>query len=171
MIGLALVIVWSVIISIFLFSWYAGISPTPSSGRVKTLFNKKLSVQAGTILELGAGWGGMATHLARTYPHKKVIAYEISPIPYFFAKVRSFYHPNLTVKRKDFFLDSHKGATLIYCYLYRNGMAQLKEKWENEQLKECSIYTNTFAVPGWEATKVWKLDDLFRTEVFCYEIG
>jgi hypothetical protein len=169
MVLVALIIVWSIIISIILFSWHCGISPTPSSLKTKEIFNQNTLLPQGDIYELGVGWGGMALHLARRFPERQVIGYELSPIPFLVATIKSFWVPNLTIYRKDFLTVSHEKAGLIYCYLCREGMKKLKEKWEKEKLANCHIFTNTFAIPDWEPAKVFMLKDLFRTKILIYE--
>lgn len=157
------------ILSIILFSWQCGISPTPSSPVVKNIFNSSLSFQ-GDILELGCGFGGMAIFLAKRYPQKKIWAYEISWIPYVIAKLRSFFVPNLIVRRENFLTFSHVHAGLIYCYLSRRGMRELKEKWEKTPFKlNVLIVSNTFRVEGWKGKKK-TLDDFFSTNVFLYQL-
>lgn len=161
---------FAAILSIILFSWHCGISPTPSSPSVKNVFDENLVFQ-GNILELGCGFGGMAVFLAKRYPQKKVYAYEISWIPFLVAKLRAIFVPNLVVKRGNFLEVSHESSGLIFCYLSRRGMRELKEKWEKYPPKsKVLIISNTFRIEGWKEKKK-TLNDLFSTNVFFYELN
>lgn len=107
-------------------------------------------------------------HLAKQFPKRKVVGYELSPIPYSIAKLRSLFYPNLQIQRKNFFDVDHRKAALIYCYLYRKGMSRLQEKWEKELSNKALIFTNTFTLPNREYSELLKLDDLFQTCVYVY---
>src|SRR5262245_4687115 len=88
--------------SIVYWSVKNGISPMPSSPKAKKTLEALLPKEVnGTILELGSGWGTLAVLLSQAYPEYSVLAYETSPVPYFFSRFRS--KENLTFVRKDFF--------------------------------------------------------------------
>ena len=144
------------------YSLYYGITPMPTSIKTKKSLLTKLEViESGIIYELGSGWGGIAIVLAKQYPQCQIIAYEISPIPYYFSffKVKLLGLSNISIQRKDFFKENLTEARAIYCYLYPKAMQRLEAKC-NKELKQCTLYSNTFSWPHKqtcsEEIKMWK---------------
>lgn len=155
------------------YSWRYGITPTPTSTKVK---NKLLPILPpdikGEIAELGSGWGNLAFVLASHYPQNHVYAYEISPIPYYTSKLIAQFLPysNLHVMRKDFFDVSLHQASLVVCYLYPEAMTRLKVKFEQELSPEAYVLSHTFAIPGWAPIRLAKADDLYQTPIYLYQV-
>jgi hypothetical protein len=158
-------------VSIVYWSYKNGISPMPTSSKVKRTIFKALPTEvSGPIYELGSGWGTLAFPLAAHYPSHPIEAYESSPIPYFFSKARWFLkrHPNLHLHKKDFFTVSLKDASLIVCYLYPGAMRRLKDKFEQELPSNCLVITNTFSIPGWNPIAILESSDIYHTKVYVY---
>ena len=143
------------IISIVGYSLHYGISPMPSSKKCCDII---VSQAEGKVAELGCGFGGLAKKIQKK--GCDIVAFEISPIPYFVAKVRG-----VPVKRRDFFKEDLSSYDTIICYLYPGAMKKLATMLKPNTL----IITNTFALPGWEKTKVFVVNDLYQTEVICYK--
>ena len=151
-----------------------GISPVPTSRRARMeMLAAARQPGAGAILELGSGWGTLAFPLARAFPDHTVIAYEISPVPWLFSRLRFALSPppNLILRRADFHQASLAGAALVVCYLMPRGMARLKSKFEAELGPEAVVISNTFSVPGWRPTALRQADDLHGSTVYVYAVG
>lgn len=140
---------------------------------------KKSLVQAlpdqlsiGKIYELGSGWGTLAFPLAHHYAEMHVIGYETSPIPYWASKIWAVFArtKNLSLLRRDFFLEPLNDASLVVCYLYPEAMRRLKTKFEKELKPGTWIVTNTFAIAGWKPEKIYEIPDLYRTRIYVYKI-
>lgn len=160
------------LISIVIWSLRCGISPMPTTTRVKlkllTLLPDEIS---GEIYELGAGWGTLAFPLARHYPLNLVIGFETSPFPFLFCKLRQRVIPlkNLTFKRANFLNANLQKGGLIVCYLYPQAMVHLKNKFEKELKTGTWIISNTFAIPDWKPIKIYQVDDLYQTKIYLYK--
>jgi hypothetical protein len=155
------------------YSWRYGITPTPTSAKVKKQLLQILPKEIkGSIAELGSGWGTLAFALARYFPYNQVHAYEISPIPYYISKVLScFYsYPNLHIQRRDFFAVSLKNVSLVVCYLYPEAMTRLKAKFEQELRPGTFVLSHTFAVPGWLPIRSERANDLYQTPIYLYQV-
>ncbi len=153
------------------YSLITGISPVPTSPRVRAAILATLPARLdGTVFELGSGWGTLAFPLARRFPDCRVVAIELSPVPWFFSRLRqSFFRlPNLTIRREDFFDASLAGASLIVCYLFPRGMERLRPKFERELTPGTLVVSNTFAVPGWRPSSVRRGADLDVSTVYVY---
>jgi hypothetical protein len=158
--------------SIIIYSLYNGITPMPTSPRVRrkllAIINERQIT--GKVFELGSGWGTLAIPLARMLPHCHITAYENSPIPYTFSR---FTHAlsqqdNLEIIRENFFRASLAEADLIVCYLYPKAMERLKIKFERELKERCLVISSTFAIPDWRAQEVIDVPDQYRTKIYVY---
>ncbi len=150
-----------------------GISPTPTSGKVKKVMLTNLPPLSNIkILELGAGWGSLAFPLAKKYSTCEIHAYEFALIPWVALVIRSFFQKrkNLLLKRKNFFDDSFEKASVVICYLYPKAMQKLKEKFIKELAPNTLILTNTFALDGWEALNIYEVKDIYHTKVYRYQM-
>lgn len=169
---LLLAILLGGMLSIVVYSLRTGISPMPTLGAVRRQLLPLVSPeQQGTLLELGAGWGTLAFALADRCPHAKVVAYELSPLPWAFCWLRQRLapRPNLELRREDFFRASFSGASLVVCYLYPGAMARLAPKLLAELTPRTPILSHTFALRGWTPVRTVQVEDLYRTRIYLYE--
>lgn len=167
---LFLIIILVAIGNILWYSWHYGITPTPTSPKVRmAIMNCLPELKAGQkIYELGSGWGTMAYELASHYPQCYVYALEISPLPYYFGKVFRR-KANIQYMQKDLFSVPLENASLIFCYLYPGAMDALKEKFQKELQTGTYVITHTFSIPDWKPTKKVEALDLYRTPIFIYQ--
>lgn len=155
------------------YTFVTGISPVPTNRRVRATLLAALPARVeGTIFELGSGWGTLAFPLARRYPGFPVEAYELSPVPWAFSRLRAFLtpYPNLTIHRRNFHRASLSAAALVVCYLYPGGMDRLRPQLEAELPDGALVVSNFFAVPGWKPLRVHRADDLESNPVYVYRM-
>ncbi len=160
-----------VLISIVWFTLKNGISPMPTSSKVKKAFLDTLPKTInGDILELGAGWGTLAFALAKRYPNCTVKAYENSWFPYFICKIRQLISPlpNLKFKCQNFFKISFGQSGLVVCYLYPGAMKKLRDKFDQELDQQTLIATHTFSIIGWSPIFSYRVNDLYGTLIYHY---
>ncbi len=166
-----ILLIFFILWSIVYWSIRNGISPMPTSLKVKKgLFELLPEKVEGDVYELGSGWGTLVFPLAVRYPETHVIGYETSLIPYWisYGFLLAFPKRNLALKRQDFFQVDLKGAHLIVCFLYPGAMEKLKEKFEKELQPGTLIVSNTFAIPGWKPIQIQEVKDLYRTKIYLY---
>ena len=160
---------------VFSIVWYTvktGISPMPSSSKAyKTILEHAEVKGEGAIIDLGSGWGTLVVAFARKYPHKQVIGYELSLLPWFFSVLRKnlLGLSNLHIYRRNFFNADLKAAGLLVCYLFPKGMSKLKQKLNVDDI-HVNIVSNTFVVPDSDAIMKISLDDTFHTPIYFYRI-
>jgi hypothetical protein len=154
-------------------SLQVGISPMPSSARVRQALVPQLpETLAGELHELGAGWGGLALALARRCPQATVLAWEISLVPVVVLSLRaraSGLH-NLQPRWGDFMKADLRRAQAVVCYLFTGGMERLAPKLHTELPEGALILSNTFALRGWAPEEVTQVADLYRTRVYRYRV-
>ena len=160
-------------LSIVFHTLRTGISPMPTSAKVRRqLLTLLPPEQEGTLLELGSGWGDLAFALADHCPRARVVAYELSPLPYAFARLRQRLapRPNLRFVREDFFGASFAQASVIVCYLYPGAMSRLAPRFLVEPAPGTRLLSHTFALRGWTPRRTLVVDDLYRTPIYLYEV-
>ncbi len=160
-----LIIVLLIVIS----SLIIGISPMPSSKTAQKIileYVKKSKDE--TIIDLGSGFGNLAIFLAVNLPNKKIIAYELSLIPYLISKfLKSLFKiKNLQIYKKDFLKEDLKNATLV-CYLYFEGMKKLENKLFDENINT-TIISNTFSLQNIKAREITYTRDFFKSPIYIY---
>lgn len=163
----------AIAVSLF-YTFLTGISPVSSTFKSRKKIISSISPdQEGFIYELGAGWGAVAFPLARRCPEATVIAYELSPMPWFFMKIRAllFGPKNLTIRRRNFFKANLSKASLVVCYLYPGAMVKLSSKLLMELKHGAKVISNTFEIPVWTPTLIQNLEDIMCPQIFHYEMN
>jgi hypothetical protein len=159
--------------SIFWSTLTLGISPMPTSGKVKREVLAMISPDLeGDVHELGAGWGTLAFAIAAHCPRAKVIGWERSPFPFLFCRLRLLVQrrPNLTLRFADFHEGDLKGARLVIAYLWTGAMTRLAPKFEAELPGGAEVISHTFAWRGKEPVETRRTNDLYRTPVYRYRV-
>ena len=173
-------IYWLIILGIVLFiaasliitTLRVTIPPMPSSRAVRWLviaFLKKYHYE-GSIVELGAGWGGLSRKAARALPHLPVTGIEISLLPFVFSwitqKVSGL--KNLKHKKSDIFRIPFEPGAAYLCYLSPACMDQLEEQLTREESQGILVVSAVFALPGRIPLEVKEVNDLYRSRVYVY---
>jgi hypothetical protein len=160
-------------LSIALHTLVTGISPMPSSRRARRAMLALLPAEVdGVIFELGAGWGTLALPLARRYPRCRVVAVELSPVPWLVSRLRRAWSglANLEVRRADIHRTPLGDAGLVICYLYPGAMERLRPRLERELPPGCLVFSNCFRVPGWRPSRVVPFAGWFGDEMYLYRV-
>ncbi len=156
-----------------------GISPVPTTPRVAAeIFaacppESLIPPEAGNVVyELGSGWGNLAMALAKRFPERVVVGYELSPLPWLVSRLllRLRPRPNLALHRADFMAADLSDAALVVCYLYPGAMRRLREKLERELPADALVVSNAFLVPGWQPNSVRHAADQYETAVYLYRM-
>ena len=154
-------------------SFRAGITPVPSSRKARRIMLEQAELAPdGTMIELGSGWGHLALSLARRFPQRKVIGYELSVLPWLTSLIlkQLLGVHNLTLYRNNFLDQKLPDATLAVCYLYPEGMNKLAAKLRQENPQIDVLLSNTFALPGTEPEQIIRIDDLYRSPIYIYRL-
>ena len=151
-----------------------GISPMPSS---KKAYEVMIALVGGTgtgpIYDLGSGWGSLVVRLARKYPERQIVGYELSLFPWLTTKLikNVLGLRNVEVYREDFLSADLSGASVITCYLFPAAMEAIKAKLVLGKGSLRFIISNNFALPGYEASKVVRINDFYRSPVYLYPMS
>jgi len=162
---LALSIVWTTL--------RVGISPVPSRrlARMAMLDAVGNPAAGSTIIDPGAGWGHLVIAAARRFPQAQVVGYELSLAPFMFSVLLKHLLSlsNLRLAKRDFTSRNLDHGQVILCYLHPAGMQGLAEKLRADQFTGLVI-SNTFALHDMDASRVFRINDLYRSPVYIYRL-
>jgi hypothetical protein len=150
-----------------------GISPIPSS-RISRKFMLSLVPDGpGTLCDLGAGWGSVAFPLAKRFKSSRVLAIELSPLPWLFMKVRHllFWRRNLEIVRSNFLTHPlPNDVRAVVFYVHSKMLEKVRPVLEQSLKPGTLIICNVFDIPGWEPEAVHRLEDSFCPQVYVYRV-
>ena len=125
----------------------------------------------GAIFELGSGWGNLLIPLAKKYPLREIVGYELSPVPWLTCVIikKILALKNLQVHRKNFLTEDLSRASVILCYLFPGGMEVLESKLNTGDGKLEYLISNNFALPSYKPSKTIQINDFYKSPVYLYE--
>ena len=150
-----------------------GISPMPSSKKAyQAIMTLADETGAGPIYDLGSGWGNLVIRLARKYPQRQVVGYELSLFPWLITMLmkRILGLSNLVLYREDFMKADLSNASVITCYLFPAAMENIKNKLTHGKGELRFVISNTFALPSYLESKVMLLNDVYKSPVYLYRM-
>ncbi|WP_062270106.1 hypothetical protein [Endozoicomonas arenosclerae] len=169
---ITLVVGFLITASIVFWSVRLGITPTPSTSKIKQSLEALLPDKVdGTIFEAGSGFGGLLILLSSKYPEKTIVGIERSPIPFWISKIRCLHLKNVSIYLEDFHKSEWKNAGLIVCYVYPGGMEKLSEAFKKYLRDECIVLSHTFRLPGWQPECILKANDLYKSPIYLYRVN
>lgn len=128
-------------------------------------------IAPGTIYELGCGFGGLAFDLARAFPTCRVVAIELSPVPFALARLRRALArglTNLEVRPGDFFAVPLCDACAVATYLMLRPMARLAAKLDAELAPGTPVLALAFRFRGRAPAAVRAVPGLFPMDAALY---
>lgn len=145
----------------------------PSSNKAyKTMLTLIDETGTDAIIDLGSGWGNFVIPLAKNNPQRQIIGYELSLLPWLISMLlkKVLRLKNLSLYRENFYNVNLPSASVIVCYLYPQAMSKIQAKLLLEQPKIDFLISNNFALPSWQAEKVIKLNDFYKSPIYLYKI-
>ena len=152
------------------YSWKTGISPMPSSPRARKAILSLIPLNfSGTVYELGSGWGSLSIPLAKKFKNAKIVAFELSLIPYLWSKliIKLLRLENIELKQLDFMSIKWNNADIITCYLYPAAMRKISKKLKLDKVNAI-IISNSFHLPGHKANKELIIKSIFSSSIYLY---
>ncbi|MCD8497929.1 MAG: class I SAM-dependent methyltransferase [Alphaproteobacteria bacterium] len=118
------------------------------------------------IVELGSGWGGLSTSIARNFSKAGVRGFELSPFPYWFSKLREGKRVRFT--RADIFDQDLSEYDAVVYYLSPVVAERLSAKFQAELKPGTIIVSNAFQLPGFEPVEVLETRIGVRIKIYVY---
>lgn len=170
-VGVALVLIGACEISSF-FSGVPTVTSVPSIRRkMIEILKREAAERGGTmkIVDLGSGTGKLALQIGKALPSATVLGFEISPVPYFFSRVRKalWRVPNVTFKREDFWAFDTAPLDAVTLYMNANIRQRMADKLKKELRPGALVISNETYMPGWEPVETYRVG-LFKVALVVY---
>ena len=122
------------------------------------------------FIDLGCGFGTMLFYLNNKCPNGSFTGVEISPLPYFVAKIRSFFTKGkVSIWPKSFWGLSLHDYDYIYAFLAPGPMPSLWQKVKKEMRGSGTFLVNSFEVPA-SPKKIVEVEDERLCRLFVYKL-
>jgi len=127
----------------------------------------------GTIVDLGSGWGSFVIRIAKRYPQRQIIGYELSLLPWLISLLlkKIFGLNNLNLHRQNFYQADLSDTSVLVCYLFPGAMEKISTKLRLEQTNINFFISNSFALPGCNPYKTMIINDFYNSPIYLYKIG
>lgn len=122
------------------------------------------------FIDLGAGIGSIVCPLAKALNGSLVFAVENSFLPWAIGRLRATRLRNCRWSLGSFWQTSLANYDVAYAFLSPVPMADLWTKAQNEMRPGTLFISNSFPVPGIEASFAIDVDDSRRTRLYCYRV-
>ena len=127
---------------------------------------------AGTrFIDLGAGIGSMVVPLSEMYPQKNYAGVENAPIPWVIGALRTRRRKNCQWQWGSLWKANLADHDVVYAFLSPAPMAELWQKVQREMKPGSLFISNSFPVPGVEASETLEINDARQTRLFCYRVA
>lgn len=166
--GLALLAVFAIAVPTVLYD--APPWPSGRAGRAAMATLLPAVPPAGTVVEIGSGWGGVLVALARRWPDRPIVGLEVSPLPWAVARLRLAVRANVRVRWADAAKADLSGVGLAVCYMTPKAMARLAPKLTAELPPGAVVISLMCRMPGWRAEAEATAKDMHRTPVYRYVV-
>lgn len=120
------------------------------------------------FLDLGAGIGSIVRPLAMARPDASFTGIENAPATWLAGRLRTTGLKNCMWRWGDIWQARLAEYDVVYAFLSPAPMPALWEKVVAEMRPGSLFISNSFAVPGVEASTVLEIDDARQTRLYCY---
>ena len=121
------------------------------------------------FVDLGSGLGGVVRALDGGGRQARGV--ESAPMVWFVSFVLSKIQGRGQILRQDIWSTDISDDDIVYAFLSPEPMPQLYEKAGREMKPGSLLVSNSFAVPGVDATEIWELADRRKTRLYLYEMN
>lgn len=121
------------------------------------------------FVDLGSGLGGVVRALDGE--DRQARGVESAPMVWFVSVVLSKIERRGQILRQDIWSADISDADIVYAFLSPEPMPQLFDKARREMKPGSLLVSNSFAVPGVDATEIWELVDRRKTRLYLYEMN
>lgn len=139
--------------------------PTPKK-YIRKIFDEIRLSENDLLIDLGSGDGRVLRIAANEYGCRAV-GIEKSVILYIISKILSRNNKRIKIILGDLFNTNLKNATVVYAYLSKKLMKNLKQKLENELKHGTIVVSLDHKIPGWKPVKTIKTGH-FYTHIYKF---
>jgi hypothetical protein len=123
------------------------------------------------FIDLGAGVGSVLRPLARARPETQFTGIENAPATWLIGYLRTAGLTNCNWRWGDLWRVDLAPYDVVYAFLSPAPMSELWAKAQREMVSGSLVISNSFPVPGLDASAIIDLDDGRQTRLYCYRLG
>ena len=120
--------------------------------------------------ELGAGIGTVTVPLAKQHPQLNINAWERAPLPWAINVCRSRHYAHSHCYRSNLWNCDFSQYDVIFAFLSPAVMPELGAKLRSVMRPGSLLISSSFAIPDWKPETIKPLNDIAKTQLFCYRI-
>jgi SAM-dependent methyltransferase len=124
-----------------------------ASVRVKTFLDRVPMNPGDLLVDIGCGDGRVLRDARRRYG-VRARGFEVNPIAYLMARLRTFGMKGIEIRYSDFWKAALDEADVVFCYLFPDVMKRVADKLETELRPGARVVSCNFPLPGWEPREV-----------------
>jgi SAM-dependent methyltransferase len=143
----------SSILSVFAVTRGAMFHPSASI-RVRTFLDGVPMTGDELLIDMGCGDGRVLSGAYKRYG-VRAIGYEVNPIAYLLAKLRTIGKRGVAVRWQNFWKTDVGDADVLFCYLFPDVMEKVARKLESELHPGARVVSGNFPLPGWTHLNVF----------------
>ncbi len=121
------------------------------------------------FIDLGSGLGGVVRELDGE--GRQASGVETAPMVWLVSNLLSKIQGRGRILRQDIWTADIAGEDIVYAFLSPEPMPALYDKAKREMKPGSLLVSNSFAVPGVEASEIWELSDRRKTRLYLYEMN
>lgn len=122
------------------------------------------------FIDLGAGIGSSIVPLCRLLPDAQLTGIENAPASWLIGWLRTRRFPACSWRMGNFWQISLGHFDLVYAFLSPVPMSALWDKVQREMSPGSLFVSNSFAIPGVDASEIIEVDDTRQTRLYCYRV-
>lgn len=168
------VFIWAMFVVQFFYIVFGGYAPffLTKNKVIKRILDEEKFNDSDVIYELGSGNAGFLRAVEKKYPNiKKLVGIEYFLAPYLIGRIQtSFQKSKIKIIKENFLYINLKEADVIYCFLNKQMMVKLKEKFIKECKPGTKIISYQFSVPEMNPFKVIDLKNNKKDKIYFYQI-
>lgn len=168
------VFIWLILVVQLFYIVFGGYAPffLTKNKVLKRIIDEEKFNDNDAVYELGSGSAGFLKAVEKKYPNiKKLIGIEYFFLPYIMGKIQlSLQRSKIKIVKENFFYTNLKDADVIYCFLNKQSMAKLKDKFLNECRPGARIISYQFSLPDVEPEKIIDLSNNKKDRIYFYKM-
>jgi len=161
--------VFSVILSIS--TTQGALFVSTSAIRIRAFLDAVPMKSGDLFVDLGCG-DGRVLRAARKRYGVRALGYEVNPLAYFMAVIKSLGMKGVKIKYKNFHRADIGRADVVFCYLFPDVMKEVADKLAGELPSESWVVSCNFPLPGWSPRKVIRpASGRHSDPIYIYRVG
>ncbi len=144
---------------------------TTHTSKIQKILDSIPMKSVDTLYDVGCGDARFLVAAWKRY-RVKTIGYEINPWAYLLARIRVWCSgTRAVIYYKDFWRANLGDADIVFCYLFPDVMARLRDKLTHEARVGTRVISCNFEVPGWQPDRILRVNHrIHKDPIYIYTL-